>query len=333
MKMQKIEARYEIVTPMFIGGGDKQESPEIRPPSIKGALRFWWRALQWGNCLKEKDNDADNALQLLHEQEAILFGAAYRDDKYGQGLCTLKLKDVQVKGEETSWPSNNDAGAGFLGYGLDQTKTGDPHRKGIKEGQFTVCLILKNKINNEQKKQLENTLLIWGLLGGLGSRSRRGFGSVAIQSMDEQSFRFKQPDDYYKSLRKLLNSCELAPEMPAFTALNKAMKIREANIGKDARKLMDKLGREYKEARKEAGTGLAKLPFGLPLAGNRGESDEKNRRSSPLFMHIHKIEMQCVAVVSFIPADFHYKYHPEGQQIGFYAPLQTYMDTMVEVYP
>jgi len=44
--MQEIKATYKIVTPMFLGGADHEE--EIRVPSIKGALRFWWRALAWG---------------------------------------------------------------------------------------------------------------------------------------------------------------------------------------------------------------------------------------------------------------------------------------------
>ncbi len=179
--MQILEAQYEIVTPMFIGGGDSQEPPELRPPSIKGALRFWWRALHWGDCLQHHAGDAQGALKQLHSDEAELFGAAAKEERYGQGLCNVKLKNVVTKGIEQSWPHNNDAGSGFLGYGLDATQTGDPHRKAIHQGRFTVCLILKPKITTEQINQLKNSLIIWGLLGGLGSRSRRGFGSVAIQ--------------------------------------------------------------------------------------------------------------------------------------------------------
>ena len=146
--MQKIEAQYEIVTPMFIGGGDKLEEPEVRPPSIKGALRFWWRALHWGECLKQAQNDPEKALHALHGQEAELFGAAFKEDKYGQGLCSIKLKNVATKGVEETWPtSNNNSGSGFLGYGLYKTND-DPHRKAVRECQFTVCLMLKEKISN-----------------------------------------------------------------------------------------------------------------------------------------------------------------------------------------
>ncbi|MFZ1105749.1 MAG: type III-B CRISPR module RAMP protein Cmr1 [Hyphomicrobiaceae bacterium] len=42
--MHRIEAEFEIVTPMFLGGADPKGSAELRAASIKGALRFWWRA-------------------------------------------------------------------------------------------------------------------------------------------------------------------------------------------------------------------------------------------------------------------------------------------------
>ena len=120
--------------------------------------------------------------------------------------------------------------------------------------------------------------------------------------------------------------------MPIFTALNEAMTIALMEQGSDARRLMDRVGNQYKTARSEAGAGLKKLPFGLPLAGPRGASDEKNRRSSPLFMHMHPIEKQFVAIVSFIPADFHPE-HPEGKQLDFYKTIQDYMQPMERVYP
>ena len=42
--MQSITFECEVITPMFLAGADGV-TPELRPPSIKGALRFWWRAL------------------------------------------------------------------------------------------------------------------------------------------------------------------------------------------------------------------------------------------------------------------------------------------------
>lgn len=327
---------------MFIGGAHQNDDPEIRAPSIKGALRFWWRASQWGECLKQSQEDTHQALKLLHQQESILFGAANRDDKCGQGLFQLKLKAIATQGTENAWPKNNDAGAGFLGYGLDGTRKKPEHRTAIKQGHFTVCLGIRSKASDEQIQQLKHALTIWGLLGGLGSRARRGFGSIAIQTLndrtlnkqtsDEQTFKFSSSDGYFAAIKTVIANIQLAPEMPIYTALNEAIAIAKAGQAQDPRRLMDRLGGQYREARKQAGKGMAKLPFGLPLSGNRGESDEKNRRGSPLLMHIHPIANEYIALVTFIPAHFHPDY-PKGKQSDFYRPIHRFMDTLEKVYP
>lgn len=42
--MYSIEAKLRIVTPAFLGGADPTRTAELRVPSIKGQLRFWYRA-------------------------------------------------------------------------------------------------------------------------------------------------------------------------------------------------------------------------------------------------------------------------------------------------
>ncbi len=42
--MKTIEFECETITPMFLAGADGK-TPELRPPSIKGLMRFWWRAI------------------------------------------------------------------------------------------------------------------------------------------------------------------------------------------------------------------------------------------------------------------------------------------------
>ena len=329
--MQTLTADYQIVTPLFIGGANRDDKPDIRPPSIKGALRFWWRAIQWGRCLQASENNADQALSLLYQEEAELFGAAVRDKKYGQGLCAIKLKGSVIKGEEETWPQISDQHAGYLGYGLDKT-TDEIHRKGVQQGAtFTVQLILKARITTEQIQQLKDTLLIWGLLGGLGSRARRGFGSVAITKLEDCVFDFKNTDDYVKAIKKQIDRIQLAPSLPIFTALNQSLQIVTAGEHTDYKRLMNQLGAAYKDGRSEA-KGINKRPFGLPLADDKLCEDK--RRSSPLLMHIHKTNAGYVAVISFIPADFH-KEIPAGKTLDFYQPIKNYLTSVekVSVYP
>ncbi|MGR8932077.1 MAG: type III-B CRISPR module RAMP protein Cmr1 [Gammaproteobacteria bacterium] len=331
--MQTLEAEYEIVTPMFIGGADIQDPPELRPPSIKGALRFWWRALYWGHFLHQKKGDPNLALRAMHQAEADLFGAAATVDKgYGQGLCLLKIKDARPNGIEINWPKLNEKGSGYIGYGLDSTKE-NPHRQAIRNGSFTICLTLKSAIDTQQIQQLKNTLMILGLLGGLGSRSRRGFGSVKIKTLNNQSTSYKTHQEYYSAIRTVINDIELSPPIPLFTAFSQSMRIAHAGNRSNYRDLMDSLGDSYKGTRKSAGQGRAKVPFGLPLNGvNIAPSDKKNRRGSPLFMHIHSLTSEYVALMTFFPAQFHPgREYSEGKEAAFYRPIELFINQFEKV--
>jgi len=57
----------QLITPMLMHGEDTRVA-ELRPPAIKGAMRFWWRAIHGNLTLKE-----------LKEQESKLFGGVGED--------------------------------------------------------------------------------------------------------------------------------------------------------------------------------------------------------------------------------------------------------------
>ena len=48
---------------------------------------------------------------------------------------------------------------------------------------FTVNLLLKSIIKSEQTQEIMQTLKILGLVGGLGSKSRKGYGSLTLLSL------------------------------------------------------------------------------------------------------------------------------------------------------
>jgi CRISPR type III-B/RAMP module RAMP protein Cmr1 len=61
--MNSITFKCKTITPMLMHGADGK-SAELRPASIKGILRFWWRAIHGNLPLKD-----------LHEQEGEIFGS------------------------------------------------------------------------------------------------------------------------------------------------------------------------------------------------------------------------------------------------------------------
>jgi CRISPR-associated protein Cmr1 len=376
--MQTIEASFEIVTPMFIGGGTPEEV-DLRPPSIKGALRFWWRALQWGQCLQESEHNPSAALKLLHQREAELFGAAVKDEKYGQGKLQIKLKSNHLR--ETQLANLSSGQTYLLGQGLFNKVI---LKKALGENQtFTLCIKLANDVESES---VINTLLIWGLLGGLGSRARKGWGSVAIRSLiykknlgaEGVTIEIQNSIDAYKmKLQQLLQNA--ASSLPPFTAFSNETRIDLSKTGNNALTLLGEIGLEMQKYRSfgqskngehkvgnekaeqnfkndhnvvlefAKGTETTEHPrrviFGLPhnyFFANQSKVDviavdtqipkvkkkeRQRRRSSPLFIHIHKLGNEYIAVQSLIEADF----LPDTYKIQLENTTRNYQGNPVEL--
>lgn len=72
--MIELEARFRIVTPLFMSGSDKLKA-ELRVPSIKGVLRFWWRALALGRLDTVKKVREENlAFSAVQEMTSVNLG-------------------------------------------------------------------------------------------------------------------------------------------------------------------------------------------------------------------------------------------------------------------
>ncbi len=56
--LRSLDVQLEAVTPLWIGGASLQA--ELRPPSVRGCLRFWFRALA-GGLMGEVLNDVKQA--------------------------------------------------------------------------------------------------------------------------------------------------------------------------------------------------------------------------------------------------------------------------------
>ncbi len=143
----------EIVTPMFIGGANPNKA-ELRTASIKGALRFWWRALHPFYDLKT-----------LKVKEAERFGDANETGKSRLKIVIRSKKTGKPKGF-SPLPHRRDVRFRFNGFPPD--------------GEFSV----------ELHGTEEDFLLfeLFTILGGLGKRSRRGFGSIRIKKMKGENY-------------------------------------------------------------------------------------------------------------------------------------------------
>lgn len=253
--METIDATYRAVTPMFLGGADN-ESAEFRLPSFKGALRFWWRALAWRRL--------GGDLERIHREEARLFGSAAStgDADVGQAKFLLTAdhdepetidKGIVLKTQGRRGSTLGD-GARYFGYGVMETysssdqEAGELTRACIEPGfEFTVRLRLRPGLEDAQREQLERALEALGLFGGLGSKVRKGWGS--IQLVDLNGERSTTTFDDFKSTFWDATSAitdEALGELPEYTAFSDKAStwLILGPPGMEPVELLDQVGRE-----------------------------------------------------------------------------------------
>ena len=227
-----IKAELELITPGFIGSADPH-TPGIDPKSIKSALRQWWRALNSGHIPHQATPNQLADLKALHQTEMRLFGEEAKKDAQGQGMVQVVLRKVSAKtpGQTAPLPSTPPGITYLLGQGLYDHKAGVT-RKALAPCAFTLDIILYHpKLPapaTDDVKQVLNALLAFGMLGGLGSRQNRGFGSVALRSLaitsqPENAPQISLPDiptnaDKYRALLSELFTSTTA-DLPVLTLL------------------------------------------------------------------------------------------------------------------
>ena len=175
---------YRIVTPMFLGGENQQaDAMQFRNASFKGALRFWWRALNWGRAFQDAVQQTTAALQLLHQREGDLFGQA-SDGKDSRQSQVQIHSDVQ--GAALKQPGMALQSVGYLlGQGLFHFRDGVT-RQYLEGGELTIRLSFKPGMAEDDMQSVEQAAIALGLLGGLGSRARKGLGSLALHKLERQ---------------------------------------------------------------------------------------------------------------------------------------------------
>ncbi len=249
-----IDATYRVVTPLFCAGAGP-EYPELRLSSFKGVLRFWWRALAWS--LHNGD------LKVIRREEDALFGSA----KGGQSRVAMRL----VPGSELKMtpvnkvlnvPGMNQVvgeGARYLGYGvmeaypsgIKNTRAGQLIRGCLNAPfDFTVQMRCRDKAQfKAQLESLKEATITLGMLGGMGSRSRKGYGSLVLQSLEQDGESQWSAPQSMNDLRDKIAAQQRtrsAATFPEFTALSNETRyvLLSSSSKKEPVELLDLVGRE-----------------------------------------------------------------------------------------
>lgn len=163
----------ELITPCFCGGAEPEQQAEIRAPSIRGQLRWWFRTLGGFKSL---------APMSVREQEAMIFGTTAGDE--GQaGRLTIRLVSQQPKPSRVNADDLNASMNTPIGYALFPLRRfGDSDgRRGVVAGGSQLNLKILWRGNRKLWQAICQLVAVWGHLGCLGFRGRRSFGALQLQ--------------------------------------------------------------------------------------------------------------------------------------------------------
>lgn len=175
----------EIITPMA-GGGAVARILDAQQPvsgkSVRGHLRFWWRATRAGRYGKD-------GLRQMRRDEAWLFGTAASfakiDEDLGPSRVQVTVETLQPGGA----PGRGTPPPAYAAFPFAENRrqgvVAAPMLTGVR---FRVTLtVASGRLGTGPHQDaasvtadLEAALWAWITFGGVGARTRRGFGALAV---------------------------------------------------------------------------------------------------------------------------------------------------------
>lgn len=156
--MPSLSIKLKTVSPLFLNGAAEKQ-PELRAASVRGQLRYWFRAIEGA---KTQD------LQKLWKAEEAIFGSTQ---------CGSQIQ-IRVHADYNLREQVED---NFI---LPHKGKGVGPEKSFKVGtKFDV--LFQTPPGTHFPSAFQNALSVWLLLGGLGKRSRRMFGALEMISVSE----------------------------------------------------------------------------------------------------------------------------------------------------
>jgi len=215
--LQTIELTLKFNTPVFARGGSY--GFEITPQSIKGLMRFWYRALLPNVIDIHRCGQKTKQYCGMKYAEELLFGSTKQRSLFD---VEVELKGmIQDFGSWGTTPRGRPvfnpkeflvtSGANYAAYGMSPTKPGEPIRKYLPAGaEVILSFVFRRKsLSNEMRDAF---LHLWGVIsmfGGIGAKSRKGYGSfdIATTKVEGTMFDYSPTQTLFpESLRNVLDT-------------------------------------------------------------------------------------------------------------------------------
>jgi len=252
--MKTIKFELETITPMFLSGADGKNA-ELRPPSIKGLMRFWWRAVRGLEDIEQ-----------LREEESEIFGGG--GDKAKKSSFSIKIPYNNIEPNRTKFPDNpehkvevkikgNIRKINILEYLAYGTLEWDRRRKqnifirdyfDVNKNLDVVVLFRNEEIIDDVLK----SFYFLSAFGGLGSRSRNGFGNFNVLNRESFIEIGKEYVDNIVPTKEMLKLFIKSNSVPSYSAFSNGMRLFKTKNKFDTwDKALAEIGIIYKECREK----------------------------------------------------------------------------------
>jgi CRISPR-associated protein Cmr1 len=275
------ERKYQLITPLY-GGGVTPAEPDpitvVRATEIRGHLRFWWRAYHaaqfadlpslkkaedklWGAAAKKEDEqnkEEQDSGQNKKEEPQPTIQIEVKIDKPGIDIDAYSVVGrTDENGEiryqvREKWPVPLYA-AFPLQPTQEELNTWDPSRNRAKKVRDGVIFTLIIVFPMEKKDEVEAALWAWETFGGIGARTRRGFGALRLLSIngkgniDLPNLNTQTAEDWIKvRLKKLVVSGIYPRGMPRLTPTTQ---FTTRTPARDAKAIWNDLIKQLKDFR------------------------------------------------------------------------------------
>lgn len=180
--MTEFRVAVETVTPILGGSAMTRQFDEteiIRPSTIRGHLRFWWRVLN--------AHRFDESKQMC-ERESEIWGSVAFGSRNDQNRSSVEIRVSVEKASEVDYSAidlNNTFGAYALWPAREEKRSRIPTAPRRKEGtSFNLIVSTPTAFENE----IIETIKAWISFGGYGSRVRRGLGSFTVKASESSTW-------------------------------------------------------------------------------------------------------------------------------------------------
>jgi len=211
---------YKVITPLWGGGVEANINDPvtlIRGSSIRGHLRFWWRAL--------RGNSNGSTITAMREKENSIWGSTKTPSQVKITVNVTK-KGTPFQPESILLPTNpryteiTDVGDmnsrdAYVTFPLRLSSEDRRARKqpaSLAENvQFSVELEYPDNVS----KEVEAALWAWQTFGGIGARTRRGMGAIECIQIGEILQLPQSANDFQNLVRENLIQWIEAGDFPA----------------------------------------------------------------------------------------------------------------------